>query len=176
MLSLLVRVSVRRAAKKVDHIPRSANLDADNEIVEDWKEAGRAVRDRSGDIAKETVKAGADALKAAKSVVNDSKEGHDENVAKDYPPESVNNYDVKQNVSELAGRVSAAGKKVAEKVKETLRGTYSKVESINKVGSSKETPADQPQAIPEDYEIKEKDTKEAFEKGKQLMQRESLNE
>jgi hypothetical protein len=146
---------------------------------EDWKETGRAIRDRAGEVAKETIKAGSDSLKTFKNALSQSQSPREElsreDPAKSVPPESVNGYDVKKNIGDITQKVSNS----AKKIKERFRQAYEKVESMNKVEGSSEAPADGPvpEVKPEDLGIGERETKEAFNKGRTLMrEREKINE
>ena len=163
-------------------------------MAEDWRETGRAVRDRTTEIAKETAKAGRDALKAT---VSSPSADANSDPAKRVPPESVNEYDATSSMGDIKETVKRAGQKAMEKVKQV----YERVEGMpNRQENTEDMPSDSPASplshtgprektgitgdvgrgygdeAEQEAGIKDEHTKKAFEKGKQLeANRESIN-
>lgn len=140
-------------------------------MAEDWRETGRAVRDRTTEIVKETAKASRDAVKAATAPSNP-----DSDPAKQVPPESVNSTDAASTIADMTNAVKRAGRTAMDKVK----SVYERVESIpHQDVPSADMPSDSPSsttAKQKQIEIKDEKTRAAFEKGQQLQQeREQIN-
>lgn len=148
-------------------------------MMEDWRETGRAVRDRTTEIVKETAKAGRDAVKATTTSDGDP--------AKHVPPESVNEYDSTTSMADIKDTVKKVGKRAMEKVKQV----YERVEGMpNRQEPSEDMPSDSPSPFKpqntgrgygdeaeQEAGIKDETTRTAFKKGKQLQaEREPMND
>jgi hypothetical protein len=141
-------------------------------MKEDWKETGRAIRDRSSEIARESVNAGKDAIKAAASTVREGRDQSSADPAKNVPPESVNEYTAKDSLADMTDSVRRAGKKAMDVVKKA----YERVEGM---GGGNEGSAEMPSDSlhhkdmrdeAEQLGIKDYVTKRAFKKGQELQE------
>ena len=157
------------------------DLKKDYGMGEDWMETGKAIKDRTGEVLKESINAGKDALgplTGSSGTSGSAKSTGDDNPAKQHPPQSVNEYDVKENLKDMKEAV----KSVKERVKETVGKEYDKIDPVNEDNTIQSDTEQKPPVdfypdrnMPspdDDIQFKDKRTKEAYEKGKQLRKEE----
>ena len=115
---------------------------------EDWKEAGRAVRDRAGQVIKEAGSTAKEALKQGREAIKGVRE-EPVDPAKQHPPESVNEYSGAKSVKDMAAAVrekvdqtTGKVKELKDRVKNGLKGLYDRVESSTNEPGGPAAPSD----------------------------------